>query len=241
MNIAIIGLPLAGKSTIFDAVAAGHAAASHDPTKPRVATVKVPDERMEWLREYSKPKKFTLDSVEFLDFAGLFDTSPQAARDSRLFAEVRDADALMVVLRAFENESVIHPEGSIDAIRDLRFIETEMLLADLDMIERRIERLEVQVKKPTPTQKQDQLELAVLQRCREVVNEEKPVSSMQLKPEEEKAIRGFRFLTGKKAVVVLNIGDEQPPDENIRKAAGEQYSEVLFVRGKLEAESAHLA
>jgi len=240
MNIAIIGLPLSGKSTIFDAVAAGHAAPSHDPTKPRVATVKVPDERMEWLREYSKPKKFTLDSVEFLDFAGLFDTSPDAPRDSRLFAEVRDADALMIVLRAFENEAVIHPEGSIDAIRDLRFIETEMLLADLDMIERRIERLEVQVKKPTPTQKQDQLELIVLQRCREVVNEEKPVSSMQLKPEEEKAIRGFRFLTGKKAVVVLNIGDEQPADENLRKAAGGQYSEVLFVRGKLEAEIAEL-
>ena len=82
MNVAIIGLPLSGKSMIFDAVAGGHEAQSHDPTKPRVVTAKVPDERMEWLREHCNPKKFTLDSIEFLDFAGLFDTRPEAHRDT---------------------------------------------------------------------------------------------------------------------------------------------------------------
>jgi len=85
MNVGIIGLPLSGKSTIFDAIASGHEAQSHDPTRPRVVTVKVPDERMDWLRDLYQPKKFTLDSIEFLDFAGLFDTSPGAPRDSRLF------------------------------------------------------------------------------------------------------------------------------------------------------------
>jgi len=240
MNVAIIGLPLSGKSTVFKAIAAGHESQSHDPSKPSVAVVKVPDDRMEWLREHCKPKKFTLDAIEFLDFAGLFDTSPAARRDSRLFAEVRAADTLMIVLRGFTDEAVLHPEGSIDPVRDLRYIEAEMLLADLDMVERRIERLEVQVKKPTPTQKQDQLELQVLGRCREAISQEKPIKSIELKPDEEKAIRGFRFLTAKDAVIVINIGDEQQPDDAWRQPIGEAYREVLFVKGRIEAEIAEL-
>ncbi|HUW32920.1 MAG TPA: DUF933 domain-containing protein [Planctomycetota bacterium] len=240
MNIGIIGLPQSGKSTIFRAVAAGQEAQSHDPTKPRIAVVKVPDERMEWLREHYKPKKFTLDSIEFLDFAGLFDTSPEAPRDSRVFAAVRDCDALMIVLRGFASDIVPHPKGSIDPVRDLGFIEAEMLLADLDMAERRIERLEVDVKRPRPTQMQDQLELDVLKRCRDSINEERPIASLQLKPDDEKAIRGFRFLTAKDAVIVVNIGDDQQLDESWRQALAAKYGEVLFVKGEIEAEIAEL-
>jgi len=231
---------MSGKSVIFDAIAAGHEARSHDPTKPRVVTVKVPDERMEWLREHFERKKFTLDSIEFLDFAGLFDTSPQAPRDSRIFADVRDCDALMIILRGFPDEALPHPAGSVDPVRDLRFIEAEMLLADLDMAERRIEKLKVKVTKPTATQKQDRLELAVLERCRDAINDEQPIKSVQQRPEEEKAIRGFRFLTAKDAVIVINIGDEQEVDESWREAIAEKYPEALFVRGRIESEIAQL-
>lgn len=241
MNIAgIIGLPMSGKSVIFDAIAAGHEAQSHDPIRPRVVTVKVPDQRMEWLREQTEPKKFTLDSIEFLDFARLFDTSPHAPRDSRIFAEVRDCDALMIVLRGFLDEGLPHPEGSVDPVRDLRFIEAEMLLADLDMAERRIERLEVKVTKPTSTQKQDRLELAILERCRDAINDEQPIKSVEQRSEEKKAIRGFHFLTAKDAVIVINIGDEQEVNESWREAISEEYSEVLFVRGTIESEIAEL-
>jgi len=125
-------------------------------------------------------------------------------------------------------------------VRDLRFIEAEMLLADLDMIERRIEKLKVQVTKPTPTQKQDRLELEVLQRCQEAIEHEKPVKSLQLSKEEEKAIRGFRFLSGKDAVVVVNIGDEQEPDPSWGEKISKDYSEVMFVHGRIEAEIAEL-
>ena len=240
MNVGIIGLPLAGKTTIFRAIAAGQEAQSHDPTKPGMATVKVPDDRMEWLRDQFKPKKFTLDAIEFLDFVGLFDTSPDAPRDSRIFAAVRDCDALLIVLRGFIDDSIIHPKGSIDPVRDLSFIESEMLLADLDMVERRLERLEVQVKRPTPTQKQDIFEMEVLKRCRDMINEERPIKTLQLKPDEEKAIRGFRFLTAKDAVAVINTGDEQAPNEAWREAVAKKYDQVLFVRARIEAEIAEL-
>ena len=240
MNVGIIGLPLSGKSTIFDAVAGGHEAQSHDPTKPRVVTVKVPDERMEWLREHCNPKKFTLDSIEYIDFAGLFDTSPEAPRDSRVFSEVRACEALMIVLRGFLDDALPHPEGSVDPARDLRFIEAEMLLADLDMIERRVEKLEVQITKPTPTVEQVKLELAVLLRCRDAVNEEQPIKSIKLNSDEEKAIRGFRFLTAKEAVVVINIGDDQEIDDSWREAIVRKYAHVVFVRGRIEAEIAEL-
>ena len=240
MNIGIIGLPQSGKSVVFNAVAAGQEAQTHDPTKPRMATVKVPDEHMEYLREMFKPKKFTLDAIEFLDFAGLFDTSPEAPRDSRIFAAVRDCDALMIVLRGFASDTIPHPKGSIDPVRDLSFIESEMLLADLDMVERRIERLEVDVKKPRPTQKQDLLELEVLKRCRDAINEEKPIKTLQLKAEEAKAIRGFRFLTEKDAVIVVNIADDQAANDQWRQALEAKYREVLFVKGRIEAEIAEL-
>jgi len=241
MNVVgIIGLPLSGKSIIFDAIAAGHEARSHDPIRPRVVTVKVPDQRMEWLREHFERKKFTLDSIEFLDFAGLFDTSPHAPRDSRVFAEVRDCDALMIVLRGFPDENLPHPEGSIDPPRDLRFIEDEMLLADLDMAERRIEKLKVKVTKPTPAQKQDKIELAILERCRDAINEEKPIKTVEQNADEEKAIRGFRFLTAKDAVVLINIGDEQETHGFWREAIAEKYAQVLFVRGRIESEIAEL-
>ena len=240
MNIGILGLPQSGKSVVFGAVAAGQEAQAHDPSKPRMATVKVPDDRMEYLREMFKPKKYTLDSIEFLDFAGLFDTSPEAPRDSRVFAAVRDCDALMIVLRGFASDTVPHPKGTIDPARDLSFIESEMLLADLDMIERRIERLEVDVKKPRPTQKQELLELDVLKRCRDTINEEKPIKSLQLKSDEAKAIRGFRFLSEKDAVMVVNIADDQAASDQWRQALEAKYREVLFVKGRIEAEIAEL-
>jgi len=240
MNIGMIGLPLCGKSTIFDAVAAGQATQSHDPAKPRMAVVKVPDERMEWLRDMFKPKKFTLDTIEFLDFAGLFDTSPEAPRDSRIFGAVRDCDALMIVIRGFASDALPQPKGGIDPAREITFIEAEMLLADLDMAERRIERLEVQVKRPTPTQKQDQLELDVLKRCRDAINDEKPIKTLHLRPEEEKPIRGFRFLSAKDVVIVVNIADDQPVNEAWSKALAQKYAEVHFVRGRIEAEIAEL-
>jgi len=240
MNLGIIGLPMAGKSTIFDAIAGGQEAQSHDPTRPRVVTVKVPDDRMEWLRELYHPKKYTLDSIEFLDFAGLFDSTPGAPRDSRIFAEVRDTEALVIVLRAFPDEAIPQPGGKIDPVRDLHFIESEMLLADLDMIERRIEKLKVQVTKPTATQQHDKFELEVLQRCYEAIEQEKPVKSLHLSKEEEKAIRGFRFLTGKDAVVVVNLGDDQAVDSSWRENLGVDYRAVMFVRGRIEAEIAEL-
>lgn len=240
MNVGIIGLPLSGKTIVFNAIAAGQQAQSHDPSKPGIATVKVPDDRMEWLRDLFKPKKYTLDSIEFLDFAGLFDTSPEAPRDSRIFAAVRDCDALLVVLRGFIDDRVLHPKGSIDPPRDLTFIEAEMLLADLDMVERRIERLEVQVKRPTSTQKQDLFELEILKRCRDAISEERPIKTLQLKSDEEKAIRGFRFLTAKDALIVINIADDQQPNDAWRQAIADRYAEILVVRGRIEAEIAEL-
>lgn len=208
MRIAIIGLPQSGKTTLFDAVTGrrdepgGYAA----PGSVHIAVVPVPDKRVEALAAILQPKKATHATLEFVDIGGLF-TGEKPNPDS--VAAMRQADALVKVVRAFQSDAVPHPKGSVDPRRDLAEIDGELFVTDLDILERRIEALRHSVRHPTPKQEEEKAELALLERCREQLDAAGALERLDLRDEERKALRGYAFLTQKPAVVVANVGEAQ--------------------------------
>jgi len=235
MRIAIIGLPASGKTTLFDAITGrrdepGTYAA---PGSLHVGVVHVADERVQFLAGVLEPKKQTLASLEFTDIGGLF-TGERANPDS--VAAMRDADALVKVVRAFGSEAVPHHRGSIDPLRDLEEIDSDLFVTDLDIIERRIEALRHSVKRPTPEQEQEKVELALLERCREQLDTVGALDRLELTDDERKRLSGFAFLTQKPAAVVVNIGEEQIGDEAAAAPLGERHEPVLPVCADMEKE-----
>jgi len=168
--------------------------------------VPVPDERVEFLAGILHPGKTTHASLEFVDIGGLF-TGAKPDPDS--VAAMRQADALVKVVRAFESEAVPHRRGSVDPKRDLAEIDGDLFVTDLDIIERRIETLHHSVRHPTPKQEEEKAELALLERCRAQLDTVGALDRLDLRDEERKALRGYTFLTQKPAVVVVNIGEAQ--------------------------------
>jgi len=241
MKMALIGLPLSGKSTIFDAASGAHEPArSHAPGSIPASTVPVPDERMDFLRDLVQPKKFTLATVEYLDVASLFGGQPVAKTDSHALAAVREADGLVKILRAFESDSVPHPKDSVDPARDLREMDDELLLLDLDQVERRIEKLEQSLKRPLKPDEREKKELAALQRCKRTLEGGGTVADVQFSPEEALLLRGFCFLTQKPVLVVLNVGEEDVDGAQALAALPGAAPRVLPMCGELEKEIAEL-
>ncbi len=210
MQAALIGLTQSGKTTLFSAVTEGHrhagAAAGHHTDK---AVVKVPDIRLGVLAEIYKPNKTTHATIEFLDLPGLsFVDEARRQEARRTVAQARQADMLVWVVRAFANSQVAAYRDRLNPAADYEELKTELLLADLELIANRIEKLEKSITKPTPHVQQDKAELALLRRCHEAVEAERPISSVIGSPEEEKLLRSFGFLTLKPRTVVVNVGEE---------------------------------
>lgn len=206
MNIGLVGLNQTGKTTLFrlltdreDAAVAGGRGTAN------IGTCFVPDERIDFLSKLYNPKKTTYAKIEAVDVAGLTVSSNEGARTSRFLNDVRPCDALLHVLRAFENDAVAHDMGSIDPARDLETVETELLFADLEMIEKRISRIR-QGKKIT---KEHEIEIALLQRCYNELEDGGSILAMDLTQEERLAIRGFAFLTEKPRLVVANLDESR--------------------------------
>jgi GTP-binding protein YchF len=232
MRMAIIGLPASGKTTLFDAITGrrdepGSYAA---PGSTQLGVVHLLDPRVDAVAEIVQPKRITYVLVEFIDLAGLFAT-PQVDPDSA--TALRDADGLVKVVRAFENPAV---PGSIDPRRDLDEINADLFVVDLDILERRIERLEQSVKKPTPRQDAEKAELALLERCRKELDAVGAIARLHLTEDEWKTLRGFRFLTEKPGVIVANIGESQVGDESVAASLGERHEPILAVCGDVEKE-----
>ncbi|MEQ8767284.1 MAG: DUF933 domain-containing protein [Planctomycetota bacterium] len=236
MKIGICGLSASGKSTVFNALS-GQGIATGIPTPPQgdrhVAAVSVPDPRLEKLRDIYQPKKFTLSQVEFTDFPGI--PLEDAKGKGELMADIRAMDALVLVLRDFESEMVAEDRAPASELSALR---AEFLLADMAMIEKRIERLEVSVKKPTKTQDRDKKELEILRRCQDQVEAEKEISELNFDANEEEMIRGFRFLTQKPLVAVINTADEVSPD--LVASLDKDASVVEAMNAKIEEEIAQI-
>jgi GTP-binding protein YchF len=207
LKTALLGLMQSGKSSILSAIS-GRAMPPIGSTAIEEAIVPVPDERIDWLTELYKPKKTTYATIDCLDLPGMSFTDEHGrAAARRLINQIRTVDMLVLVVRAFDNPAVPPYRNSIDAARDVAELKTELLLADLELVTTRIERLEKQITKPTKTQAQDKAELALQKRLQEAIENEKPISAAIETESEKEMIRSLAFLTQKPMAVVVNAGE----------------------------------
>lgn len=208
MIIGIVGLPNCGKTTLFNAITRGSAeVASYAQTmaEPNVGVAFVPDKRIDRLCEIFKPQKTTYASVKYIDMPGIPKGSlAEGTKITEFLASAREVDALVHVVRVFEDASVQNPAGSIDPLRDAKDLELEFILSDLSIIEKRLERIEADLKKGIERQKRE-IEKQVLSNFKDILEKEKSLKNISIKPEDEKLIRGYQFLTLKPMVIVLNI------------------------------------
>ena len=242
MKTAIIGLPMVGKTALFTILTGVHESTRVGTMEARIGMTKVPDSRLDELARIYEPPKVTHATVEYLDFPAI---SKEALRDPSYLASMRVADALAHVLRLFESDVVPHEKGSVDPIRDMEDLETELLLSDLVVVEKRLERLEKDRKK-IKSPELDR-ESALLERCKSTLEQNTALRAMELTPDEEKTIRGFQFLSQKPMLYVLNIGEEDAPrlheiEEQYRNGplAGRANTAVTAICGRIEAELAEL-
>ena len=252
MQIAIIGLPKAGKTTVFNALTGARArtGAFAASTDANVAVVQVPDPRLGELAKIFKPKRVVHATVEYIDAGGVVKGSGRAEKSEgiagQLLNQISKADALLNVVRVFEDESVPHPEGSVDPARDVATMDLELAYSDLAIMERRLERLKESVHKVKAQEREaGEREMDLLSRMRTELEREIPVRAQQLTEEEKLAIRAYQFLTEKPLLHVLNLGENQlPRAEEIRAAVSQSYNvpQTAFTTlcGKVEAEVAEL-
>jgi ribosome-binding ATPase len=213
MQIAIVGLAGSGKTTVFNTLTRGHAeTGGFGGMELHVGVVKVPDERLDKLAAIFKPKKIIQADVTYVDLP-----APPASSDGHVgtedlpaehLARLRDSDALLHVVRAFEDPANPHPEGSVDPARDIDRLDVEFMLADLALVDRRLERLKQSGRHGTPAEKEsNEREEAVIIRLKAALEAGSPIRDVELDADEEKAIRGFRFLTQKPVLILLNVGE----------------------------------
>lgn len=217
MQIAIVGLTGSGKTTVFNTLTRGHAeTGGYGGVTMNVGVVKVPDERLDRLAEIFKPKKIVHADVTYVDLPAPPPSTEGHVGTEELPAEhlarLRDSDALLHVVRAFDDPSHPHAEGSVDPARDLERLDLEFILADLSMADRRIERLSTSGRHGTQAEREsNEREERILRRLKEALEAGSPIRDVELEPEDEKQIRGFRFLSQKPVLVLLNVGENDLP------------------------------
>ena len=204
MKAGILGLSLAGKSTLFQLLTGSPAPPAGGRPEARVAVARVPDPRVDRLAAIFQPKKKTLATVEYVDVPGVVKGEGAALVD---LPALRGVDALVHVVRCFESETAPHPEGSVDPLRDAKMLELELILADLGTVERRLERLEANIKKAHKAE--DVAERALFLRLKEALEAEKPLREAGLADEERHRLRGYALLSEKPLLLVANLGESQ--------------------------------
>jgi ribosome-binding ATPase YchF (GTP1/OBG family) len=240
MRLGIIGLPQSGKTTVFNALTRGNvptgAMIGGGRFEMHTAVVFVPDPRVDKLSAIFRPRKTIYAQVTYADIAGI-ESNPSARGELKgpLLAELRQMDGLLHVVRVFENDSVPHPAGSVDPLRDAAAMETELLLNDLITVERRLERLEEELRKGGVKDKTAaKREVELFQRLQAQLQSEKPIREMAFSAEEQRALSGIGLLTMKPVLILWNLseGQPEPPRPGRAPAAG--------IQGKLEMEIAQL-
>lgn len=245
MKIGIIGLPNSGKTTVFNALTGGTAetaAYSSGQLEPNLATVKVPDERLNTLAQMYKPKKITSADVQYIDVAGLSGDRKGGGLPAAFLNYIAQVDALLHVVRAFEDASVPHPEESVNPTRDIETVDLELMFSDMAIIERRLQRIEPEIKKMTGKEKELRVqERDVLTRLQAGLEQNTPIRDQGLSVDEEKLLRGFQFLSAKPILVVLNVGEAQL-NQDVASTIDytHQKAAVTQLAGKVEAEIAQL-
>lgn len=238
MRLGIIGLPQSGKTTIFNALTRGNqpVVTSGGRFEVHTGVVDVPDERVDRLSALFKPKKTIYAKVTYADIAGL--EGSKTAITGQLLNQLSQMDGFVHVVRCFENPSVPHPSGSLDAARDISSMESELLLNDLIAVERKLERLADERRKGGGREKTViEREQALFERLHRALAAEQPLREVETSPEEERMLAGFGFLTRKPMLILLNLGEGQLPPSIQMHQPG---VEVVALQGKLEMEIAQL-
>jgi GTP-binding protein YchF len=242
MKTAIVGLPMVGKTSLFTILTGVHEAARVGTLEARVGVTKVPDHRLDALAKIFDPPKITHATVEYLDFPAI---SKEALRDPSYLASLRVVDALAHVLRVFESDTVPHEKGSVDPMRDFEDVDMELILSDLVVIEKRMERLDKERKKIKNPEFDK--EFALLERLKTELESNRALRGLEFSDEDEKRIRGFQFLSQKPMLCVLNLGENDAAKLHEIEAqyrsgpfAGRAHTAVTAICGKIEAELAEV-
>ncbi len=243
MKIAIIGLPNSGKTTVFNALTRGNVETTNYASgqlEPNMATVKVPDQRLQVLAQMFKPKKITPADVQYVDVGGLSGEREGSGLPGALLNYIQGADAFLHVARAFEDETVPHPSGSVDLARDVAALDLELIFNDLGIIERRLTRLSSEIGKMSTKDREQRIaERDALVRLQQALEQEIPVRDVDLDEEEQRLLRGYQFLSAKPTLLLINIGEGQlssPPT----LPYSHRQTDVVALSGKVEAELAQL-
>jgi GTP-binding protein YchF len=248
MDLGIIGFQRSGKTTVFNAVTRGHAetGAYGAGVQPNIGVVKVPDERLDRLAALFNPKKLTHADIRYVDFPGAAFSEGQGP-SAQFLAQLARCDALIHVVRAFTDETVPHPQGSIDPARDAAAMELELAFADAAFIEKRLDRIEAQARAMKAGERTEaERETALLRRLKSGLESERPLRAQELSEEERRTLVNYQFLTDKPLLVVVNIDERdvarsREVEHEFAQAVRWPHTAVAAISGKIEQELAQMS
>lgn len=248
LTAGIVGLPNVGKSTLFNAITQAGAESANYPfctIDPNVGIVEVPDARLQKLTELVNPKKTIPTAFEFTDIAGIVKgASKGEGLGNQFLSHIRQVDAICHVVRGFDDDNITHVSGGVDPIEDIETINLELILADLESVTKRLERVQKLVRQKD---KEALAEHAVLEKIKEALENETPARAVEFTEEQQKIVKGLHLLTSKPILYVANVGEDEiaDPSENKYVQAIEEYAanegaQVIVVCAKIESEIAEL-